>query len=65
MEETVVPVMSRAESWFCQSAPWRRTAGRVVLGWALQGMIPRGAVLELGGGSGAMAAQLQIGRAHV
>jgi SAM-dependent methyltransferase len=51
-----MPVMSTAERWFCQSAPWRWTAGRLILGWALQGVNPRGAVLELGGGSGAMAA---------
>lgn len=50
-----MPVMSVAERWFCQSPPWRWVAGRLVLGWALQGVPLRGAVLELGGGSGAMA----------
>ena len=50
-----MPVMSIAERWFCQSPPWRWVAGRLVLGWALQGVPLRGAVLELGGGSGAMA----------
>ena len=50
-----MPVMSIAERWFCQSPPWRWVAGRLVLGWALQGVLLRGAVLELGGGSGAMA----------
>ncbi len=51
-----MPVMSSAERWFCQSPPWRWIAGRLILGWAMQGVSPRGAVLELGGGSGAMAA---------
>ncbi|MGY5884194.1 class I SAM-dependent methyltransferase [Modestobacter lacusdianchii] len=51
-----MPVMSTAERWFCQSPPWRWIAGRLILGWALQGVSPRGTVLELGGGSGAMAA---------
>ncbi|MCZ2818008.1 class I SAM-dependent methyltransferase [Modestobacter sp. VKM Ac-2984] len=32
-------------------------AGRLILGWALQGVTARGAVLELGSGSGAMAAE--------
>lgn len=50
-----MPVMSIAERWFCQSPPWRWVAGRLVLGWALQGVPLKGAVLELGGGSGAMA----------
>ena len=50
-----MPVMSIAERWFCQSPPWRWVAGRLVLGWALQGVPLRGAVLELGGGGGAMA----------
>lgn len=53
-----MPVMSKAESWFCQSAPWRWMASRLILGWALQGAAPRGSVLELGGGSGAMAAEM-------
>lgn len=52
-----MPVMSTAERWFCQSPPWRWMAGRLILDWALQGVTPRGAVLELGGGSGAMAAE--------
>ncbi|WP_233498931.1 class I SAM-dependent methyltransferase [Blastococcus sp. TF02A-26] len=49
--------MSSAERLFCQSPPWRWVAGRVILDWALQGAAPRGAMLELGGGSGAMAAE--------
>jgi ubiquinone/menaquinone biosynthesis C-methylase UbiE len=33
-------------------------AGRIVLPWSLQGFEPRGDVLEIGAGSGAMAAEL-------
>ncbi len=51
-----MPVMSAVERWFCQSPPWHWVAGPI-LGWALQGITPQGAVLELGGGSGAMAAE--------
>jgi ubiquinone/menaquinone biosynthesis C-methylase UbiE len=50
--------MSRFQSAFCRSAPWRGFARRVVLPWALQGFRPRGDVLEIGAGSGAMAAEL-------
>jgi ubiquinone/menaquinone biosynthesis C-methylase UbiE len=50
--------MSRFQSAFCRSAPWRTFARRVVLPWALQGVRPRGDVLEIGAGSGAMAAEL-------
>jgi ubiquinone/menaquinone biosynthesis C-methylase UbiE len=50
--------MSRFESAFCRSAPWRFVARRVVLPWALQGLPPAGEVLEIGAGSGAMAAEL-------
>ena len=50
--------MSRAESAFCRSAPWRTVARRVVLPWALHGFRPHGDVLEIGAGSGAMAADL-------
>jgi len=53
-----VPTMSRFQSAFCRSAPWRSFARRVVLPWALQGFRPRGDVLEIGAGSGAMAAEL-------
>jgi ubiquinone/menaquinone biosynthesis C-methylase UbiE len=42
----------------CRSAPWRFFAGRVVLSWALQGVELRGDVLEIGCGSGAMAAEV-------
>jgi ubiquinone/menaquinone biosynthesis C-methylase UbiE len=53
-----MPTMSKVESVFCRSAPWRFVAGRAILPWALQGRTPTGHVLEIGGGSGAMAAQL-------
>jgi len=53
-----VPTMSRLQSAFCRSAPWRSFARRVVLPWALQGFRPEGDVLEIGAGSGAMAAEL-------
>ena len=50
--------MSRFEAAFCRSAPWRALARRLVLPWALQGRRPSGHVLEVGAGSGAMAAEL-------
>ncbi len=50
-----MPAMARVEQVFCRSAPWRAFAAHVVLPWALQGIEPRGALLELGSGSGAMA----------
>ncbi|MEY2565866.1 MAG: hypothetical protein QOE35_395 [Actinomycetota bacterium] len=53
-----MPSMSRFQSAFCRSAPWRTVARRVVLPWALHGFEPRGDVLEIGAGSGAMAAEL-------
>lgn len=53
-----MPVMSRLEAAWCRSAPWRTLARRVVLPWALQGHRPSGHVLEIGAGSGAMAAEL-------
>src|SRR3954447_24502964 len=53
-----MPAMSRLQSTFCRSAPWRGFARRVVLPWALQGVRPEGDVLEIGAGSGAMAAEL-------
>jgi ubiquinone/menaquinone biosynthesis C-methylase UbiE len=56
-----MPTMSRFESGFCRSAPWRFWARRVVLPWALQGIHPGGHVLEIGAGSGAMAAELLAG----
>ena len=53
-----MPTMSRFEATFCRSAPWRFVARRVVLPWALQGARPVGEVLEIGAGSGAMAAEV-------
>jgi ubiquinone/menaquinone biosynthesis C-methylase UbiE len=53
-----MPAMSRFESAFCRGAGWRAFTGRVVLPWALQGERLGGEVLEIGGGSGAMAARL-------
>ncbi|MBV9254240.1 MAG: class I SAM-dependent methyltransferase [Actinobacteria bacterium] len=53
-----MPEMSRMERAACRSAPWRFVARRVVLPWALQGVRPAGRVLEIGAGSGAMAAEL-------
>lgn len=53
-----MPTMSRFQSALCRSAPWQSFARRIVLPWALQGFQPRGEVLELGAGSGAMAAEL-------
>jgi ubiquinone/menaquinone biosynthesis C-methylase UbiE len=50
--------MSRFQSALCRSAPWQTFARRVVLPWALQGFLPQGEVLEIGAGSGAMAAEL-------
>jgi ubiquinone/menaquinone biosynthesis C-methylase UbiE len=53
-----MPVMSTVERTFCRSAPWNAFARRVVLPWALHGTQLSGEVLEIGGGSGAMAAQV-------
>lgn len=50
-----MPVMSYIERAFCRSGPWRWVAERYVLPWALDGVRPTGRVLEVGGGSGAMA----------
>lgn len=52
-----MPVMSAFEAWFCRSSPWR-LASRRVLSWAIQGVPLEGDVLEIGGGSGAMAEEL-------
>jgi len=48
--------MSVVESTFCRSAPWRGFARRAVLPWALRGRDLTGEVLEIGAGSGSMAA---------
>jgi ubiquinone/menaquinone biosynthesis C-methylase UbiE len=53
-----VPAMSRTQVVFCQSPPWRAVARRIVLPWALQGVALGGRVLEIGAGSGAMAAEV-------
>ena len=50
-----MPVMSSVERAFCRSGPWRYVAERYVLPWALDGVRATGQVLEIGGGSGAMA----------
>jgi SAM-dependent methyltransferase len=53
-----MPAMNPFASTVCRSAPWRLFARRIVLPWALQGVRPSGRVLEIGAGSGAMAAEL-------
>jgi ubiquinone/menaquinone biosynthesis C-methylase UbiE len=53
-----MPAMSAFQSAFCRSRPWRAFAGKGVLPWSLQGFEPHGDVLEIGAGSGAMAAEL-------
>jgi SAM-dependent methyltransferase len=50
--------MVAAAKWVCTSKPYRLVAQKVVLPWALDGMRPAGHALEIGAGSGAMAAQL-------
>ena len=51
-----MPAMSAVEGAFCRSALWRSFARRKVLPWAMAGHLLDGDVLEIGGGSGAMAA---------
>src|SRR3954453_19802559 len=50
--------MSAFAKVMCRSAPWRAFAGRVVLPWSLQHASLHGEVLEIGCGSGAMAAEV-------
>ncbi len=50
--------MVRAARWVCASAPYRLLTSRVVLPWALQDVCPDGQALEIGCGSGEMAARL-------
>ena len=59
--------MSSAEAVFCRSAPWRGFARRVVLPWVLgDDGDPLGPeVLEIGGGSGAMARELLERHPHI
>lgn len=52
-----MPSMSALESAFCRSAPWRVIARRVVP-WATRGVDIAGDVLEIGGGTGAMAEEI-------
>lgn len=53
-----MPKMSNVEQAWCRSLPWRTFTRRVVFPWAIGDVDLRGDVLELGSGSGAMAAQL-------
>lgn len=53
-----MPEMSALARAFCTSLPYRALARWVLLPWALQGFSPSGEALEIGTGSGAMAAQL-------
>lgn len=50
--------MSAVAKAFCTSPAYRAFARRVLLPWSLQGIHPTGEALEIGTGSGAMAAQL-------
>ena len=50
-----MPVMSALEAAFCRSGPWTLFARRAVLPWVLGDHAATGDVLEIGGGSGAMA----------
>ena len=51
-----MPSMSAVERSFCRNPLWGGFARKAVLPWALQGIRPAGELLELGSGSGAMAA---------
>ena len=53
-----MPEMVALEQMLCRSAPWRFWTRKYVLPWALQGMRPSGEGLEIGAGSGLMAAGL-------
>jgi ubiquinone/menaquinone biosynthesis C-methylase UbiE len=53
-----MPVMHRFEAVVCRSRPWRTFTARVVLPWSLQGFEPRGHILEIGAGGGAMASEV-------
>jgi ubiquinone/menaquinone biosynthesis C-methylase UbiE len=50
--------MVRAARWVCTSAPYGLLASRAVLPWAMRGVRLDGQVLEIGCGSGAMAARI-------
>jgi ubiquinone/menaquinone biosynthesis C-methylase UbiE len=53
-----MPEMSALARGFCSSPPYGALARWVLLPWGLQGFAPAGEALEIGSGSGAMAAQL-------
>ena len=53
-----MPEMVALEQMLCRSALWRFWTRKYVLPWALQGMRPSGEGLEIGAGSGLMAAGL-------
>jgi 2-polyprenyl-3-methyl-5-hydroxy-6-metoxy-1,4-benzoquinol methylase len=50
-----VPAVSATKTCFCRSTLWGRVARQLVLPWPLDGFRPRGQLLELGAGNGAMA----------
>jgi len=50
--------MSKVEAKFCRSAPWRGFAQRVVMPCAIKDAVIGSQVLEIGGGSGAMAFEM-------
>jgi SAM-dependent methyltransferase len=53
-----MPVMSTLEQAWCRSVPWRAFTRRVAFPWAIGSVELEGNILELGSGSGAMAAEL-------
>ena len=53
-----MPEMGRLERAWCRSPLWRGFTQRVAMPWALQDTCLAGKVLEIGGGSGAMAEAL-------
>ncbi len=50
--------MVSIEKYVCRSAPWRLATRKIVVPWALQGSVPMGRGLEVGAGSGLMAAEM-------
>lgn len=50
--------MVAIEKLVCRSAPWKWATRKVVVPWALQGEVPAGRALEIGAGSGLMAAEM-------
>src|ERR1700753_3525584 len=52
--------LSAAPQAACRSALWGGFAGHVLLPWALQGVEPRGELLELGSGSAAQSPQVHV-----